>query len=319
MPQAARWGSKVASRVATAVPREEAASATLISGEACAGGWLLDESVRGRELLPGFVHLPRLIPPASQQALLELAFSVAGESRTQGQSGGWYRQEADEKWSLNDGTKARFWDSISRFPTGFRELGIALAKLAARDSAELRGPADAFDPRVGALNYYTSTGRMGWHADDYNFAKKERPIVMANLGDAGDFGFKLRKNDPDQSVRLNSGDVIVFGGRARDLVHAMLRVHPDTAPSEIRAPGAVGARVGRTSITWRDVGPEDGLTFNSDERLGLTVTENTLPKYLPKRGGASRGAACRGCKASSTVDGQYCQKCWDAWGPQQQR
>jgi len=27
----------------------------------------------------------------------------------------------------------------------------------------------------------------------------------------------------------------------------------------------------RVSITWRDVGVEDGLTFNSDERLGLTL------------------------------------------------
>jgi hypothetical protein len=33
------------------------------------------------------------------------------------------------------------------------------------------------------------------------------------------------------------------------------------------------------SVTWRDVGAEDGLTFNSDERLGLTVTSNTLPRY----------------------------------------
>ena len=27
----------------------------------------------------------------------------------------------------------------------------------------------------------------------------------------------------------------------------------------------------RVSITWRDVGVEDGLTFNSDERLGLML------------------------------------------------
>ena len=279
MPQAAR----AASWARTVVPR----------AEACAG-FAIDESVRGRVLLPGFVHFSRVLPPASQQALLELSFSVAGESRDRGESGGWYRQKADEKWSLNDGTKARFWDSISKFPQGFRELGIDLAKLAARYSEELLGPANAFDPRVGALNYYTSQGRMGWHADDYNFAKRERPIVMANLGDAADFGFKMRKGDPDQSVRLNSGDVIVFGGRARDLVHAVLQVHPDSAPSELQAPGGAGApSSGRTSITWRDCGPEDGMTFNSDERLGLVVTDNTLPKYLPKRGGGGRGGGGR--------------------------
>ncbi len=242
-------------------------------------------NVCGRELLPGFVHLPRLLPPESQQALLDLAFQVAGESRAQGRSGGWYRQDAGERWSLNDGTKARFWDSISKFPQSFRELGQELARIAARDSKQLEGPAAEFEPRVGALNYYTSRGTMGWHADDYNFAKKERPIVMASLGDAADFGYKMHKSDPEQSVRLESGDVIVFGGRARDLVHAMLRVHPNTSPAELQSAG------GRVSITWRDVGPEDGLSFNSDERLGLVVTENTLPRYLPKRGSESRGSA----------------------------
>eukprot|EP00930_Biecheleria_cincta_P060484 TRINITY_DN46121_c0_g1_i1.p1 TRINITY_DN46121_c0_g1~~TRINITY_DN46121_c0_g1_i1.p1 ORF type:complete len:322 (+),score=42.49 TRINITY_DN46121_c0_g1_i1:109-1074(+) len=270
--------------------------------------------VCGRELLPGFVHLPGVLSSASQQALLDLAFQVAGESRAQGRSGGWYRHEGGERWSLNDGTKARFWDSISHFPPGFCELGQGLARIAARDSKQLERPAADFDPRVGALNYYTSQGRMGWHADDYNFAKKERPIVMANLGDAADFGYKMRKSDPDQSVRLESGDVIVFGGQARDLVHAVLRVHPNTSPAELQSAHPAAGEIGRVSITWRDVGPEDGLTFNSDERLGLLITENTLPRYLPKRTSASRSFACRGCGACEIIDSQYCQKaCWDAW------
>lgn len=274
---------------------------------------LVVAGVCGRELLPGFVHLPRLLPLGSQQALLDLAFQVAGESRAQGRSGGWYRQEAGERWSLNDGTKARFWDSISKFPQGFHELGQELARIAARDSKQLERPAAEFDPQVGALNYYTSQGRMGWHADDYNFAKKDRPIVMANLGDAADFGYKMRKNDPDQSVRLESGDVIVFGGQARDLVHAMLRVHPKTSPTELRSALSTAGEIGRVSITWRDVGPEDGLTFNSDERLGLVITENTLPRYLPKRSSVSGDSACRGCGARKTLDAQYCQACWDVW------
>lgn len=269
--------------------------------------------VCGRELLPGFVHLPRLLPPGSQQALLDLAFQVAGESRAQGRSGGWYRKEAGERWSLNDGTKARYWDSISKFPQGFHDLGQELARMAARNCKQLQGPAAEFDPRVGALNYYTSQGRMGWHADDYNFAKKERPIVMANLGESADFGYKMRKSDPDQSVRLESGDVIVFGGQARDLVHAMLRVHPNTSPTELQSLRSPNGEIGRVSITWRDVGPEDGLTFNSDERLGLVITDNTLPRYLPKRGSTSRSSACRGCGARQTLDAQYCQACWTAW------
>merc|ERR1719253_1192175 len=120
---------------------------------------------------------------------------------------------------LNDGTKARFWDRMDKFPPGFAQLGLAVAAAAARASTVLAEPCGAFEPRVGALNFYTGRGRMGWHADDYNFAKKERPIVMASVGDACDFGYKLASQDPERFVRLDSGDCLVFGGPARDLIH----------------------------------------------------------------------------------------------------
>merc|ERR1712217_41202 len=113
---------------------------------------------------------------------------------------------------------------------------------------ELATPAKEFEARVGALNYYTARGRMGWHVDDTNFAKAERPIVMANLGDAADFGYKMKKSDKDLSVRLESGDVIIFGGAARDLVHALLQVYPRTSPDGLVFPDPPG--VGRVSITW---------------------------------------------------------------------
>eukprot|EP00747_Dinoflagellata_sp_TGD_P012849 gnl/TRDRNA2_/TRDRNA2_122040_c0_seq1.p1 gnl/TRDRNA2_/TRDRNA2_122040_c0~~gnl/TRDRNA2_/TRDRNA2_122040_c0_seq1.p1 ORF type:complete len:152 (-),score=8.19 gnl/TRDRNA2_/TRDRNA2_122040_c0_seq1:68-523(-) len=130
---------------------------------------------------------------------------------------------------------------------------------------------------------------MNWHSDDPNFAKPGRPIVMASLGDTADFGYKLRASDAERSVRLESGDVIVFGGRAQNLIHALLRVYPATAPAELTFPETPGR--GRVSITWRDAGPEDGLTFNSDERLGLVVTRNTLPRY--RRAHGLRGRATR--------------------------
>lgn len=123
---------------------------------------------------------------------------------------------------------------------------------------------------------------MNWHADDSNFARMDRPIVMACLGAAASFGYKLQSRDRDREVRLESGDVIVFGGPARSLVHALLRVYPGTAPSELQFPGDLAG--GRVSVTWRDVGPEDGLVFNSDERLGLIQSLHALPRYRSKLG-----------------------------------
>jgi len=240
-----------------------------------------------RELLPGFVHMQGVLPLHTQQMLLEMSCAVAGEARESGTSGGWYRLLETGQWKLNDGSKARFWDDISRFPPEAKSLGAALAQLVAhRFPSNLAAVSYAFEPRVCALNFYTPHGRMGWHVDDTNFAKAEKPIIMANLGDAADFGYKAKKSDKDLSVRLESGDVVVFGGPSRNLVHALLQVHPQTSPLELQFPKTPG--VGRVSVTWRDVGAEDGLTFNSDERLGLTVTEQTLPRYISKGKGKGR-------------------------------
>jgi len=329
MPKAARWARSGVNGIAAASDAKD----NLPQGcQAASRELRLNTSglsPRGRELLPGFVHYPGVLSLELQQALLNVACSVTSRSKDEDASGGWHRKESNGRWSLNDGTKARFWDRIDGiFPAGFRELGQDLASLGARDfPSSLASSVADFQPQVGALNYYTSRGRMGWHADDYNFAKRDRPIVMANLGDAADFGYRTpvaaAEKGADRSVRLESGDVIVFGGEARDLVHALLRVHEGTAPANLCAPagspGGSGPLIGRVSVTWRDCGPEDGLTFNSDERLGLTVTENTLQRYKPKRGGGTgaRPSTCSGCNAATVSGGRsgpvYCQACWDAW------
>eukprot|EP00746_Dinoflagellata_sp_MGD_P139231 gnl/MRDRNA2_/MRDRNA2_72725_c0_seq1.p1 gnl/MRDRNA2_/MRDRNA2_72725_c0~~gnl/MRDRNA2_/MRDRNA2_72725_c0_seq1.p1 ORF type:complete len:314 (-),score=48.24 gnl/MRDRNA2_/MRDRNA2_72725_c0_seq1:214-1155(-) len=312
MPPRGRWARNVPA-VATSTNTSNSIAHPRVDAP-----FSLNASGSASELVPGFVHFRGILPLLCQQRLLDIACGVASESSSDGASAGWYRREG-QSCLLNDGNKARFWDAVERFPAEFRSLGEELAQLAGQQfSTHLGVPSSKFNARVGALNFYTGSGRMNWHADDYNFAKADRPIVMASLGDSADFGYKLRKQDPDQSVRLESGDVIIFGGPARDLVHALLRVYPRTAPSDLQFPSPPG--VGRISITWRDVGPEDGLTFNSDERLGLVVTKNTLPRYLPKKGLKATPTSCAQCKAQASKgwhgdDGvYYCFNCWKAWG-----
>lgn len=331
MRPAARWrkngGYKLALEcgpvAAASLPGASSIASETVSELAAtcpAAPFSLNVNASMQELLPGFVHMQAVLPFTSQQKLLDTSCTVAAESRQSGISGGWYRLEQNGRWSLNDGNKARFWDDISRFPPEVKTLGEDLAKLAAhRFPLHLTNPCAAFSARIGALNFYTPRGRMGWHVDDTNFAKAERPIVMANLGDAADFGYKMNKHDADASVRLETGDVIVFGGPSRDLVHALLQVHPHTSPRELQFPENPG--VGRISVTWRDVGREDGLTFNSDERLGLKVSDQTLPRYKkaqsrqePMRG-SKRCAQCgaAGVESSRSREDAYCRECWKKW------
>merc|ERR1712008_28133 len=97
----------------------------------------------------------------------------------EGTSGGWYRRE-DGVSRLNDGGKARFWDNIERFPPEFRALGEKLARIAGQlCSAHLGVPCSKFQARVGSVLYYSDIGSLNWHADTYDFAKPDRPIVIA--------------------------------------------------------------------------------------------------------------------------------------------
>ena len=82
----------------------------------------------------------------------------------------------------------------------------------------------ARDPDCCLVNHYTAKARMGLHrdADEADFSW---PVLSISLGDPGLFrvGGASRK-DPTQSVLLESGDVVVFGGPARLAYHGIDRI-----------------------------------------------------------------------------------------------
>ena len=53
---------------------------------------------------------------------------------------------------------------------------------------------------------------MYWHKDsDPNDGNNDHPIVSITIGNSCDFGIKL-VGKPEQLIRLDSGDVIIWGG-----------------------------------------------------------------------------------------------------------
>ncbi len=79
-------------------------------------------------------------------------------------------------------------------------------------------------PEACLVNFYDSTARMGLHQDrdelDFN-----APIVSISLGDGCKFrmGGTIR-GGATRSLRLESGDVLVFGGAARRMYHGVDRI-----------------------------------------------------------------------------------------------
>lgn len=95
------------------------------------------------------------------------------------------------------------------------------------------------------VNLYRSGARMGLHQD-----KDERalgsPVVSVSLGDDAIFRIGgAERRGPTKSLKLISGDVVMFGGPARLAYHGIDRILPSTSTL---VPGG-----GRINLTLRRV------------------------------------------------------------------
>jgi len=118
-----------------------------------------------------------------------------------------------------------------------------------RLASDLAGSAGfTFQPDICLINFYDADGRMGLHQDkDESAASLEagHPVVSISLGDTARFLFGgLRRREPVETVRLESGDAFVFGGPARLRYHGVSRIVPGSAPPSL-------ALEGRFNLTFR--------------------------------------------------------------------
>lgn len=106
----------------------------------------------------------------------------------------------------------------------------------------------SIEPDICIVNHYGPDGKMGLHQDKDESAASIAagiPIVSISLGDSG--GFLLggtRRRDPVVPVRLESGDVIVFGGAGRLRYHGLSRIYSGTSPAWLPLQG-------RLNLTFR--------------------------------------------------------------------
>jgi alkylated DNA repair protein (DNA oxidative demethylase) len=100
-------------------------------------------------------------------------------------------------------------------------------------------------PEACLVNLYRGRARMGMHRDADELAR-DAPVLSVSLGDRAIFRFgSARKHACTQTVVLESGSVLVFGGAARFMFHGIDRVLPDTMTL---IPGG-----GRLNLTLRRV------------------------------------------------------------------
>ena len=84
-------------------------------------------------------------------------------------------------------------------------------------------------PEACLINFYAPTAKMGLH-QDRDEEDLAAPVVSVSLGDSCRFRVGgLKRGDETQSLRLNSGDVVVLGGDARLAFHGVDRIYPGTS------------------------------------------------------------------------------------------
>jgi len=145
---------------------------------------------------------------------------------------GWVSDRTGYRYDPHDPATGASWPAI---PASF----LSLAARAAAQAGFLN-----YDPDDCLINRYTAGSKLGLHQDrDENDAWS--PIVSVSLGLPATFLWGGKKRgDPVRRMRLESGDVVVWGGPARFVYHG---VAPLKA-GEHRLTGAA-----RINLTFRKV------------------------------------------------------------------
>ncbi len=119
-------------------------------------------------------------------------------------------------------------------------------------------------PEACLINFYGPTAKMGLHQDrDEN--DFDAPVVSISLGDSCLFRVGGRKrNEPTQSFRLNSGDVVVLGGAARLAFHGVDRIYPGTS-GLLQGGGRINLTLRRVTRSAANKAPSRTPTESRDD------------------------------------------------------
>ncbi|KAG0495347.1 hypothetical protein HPP92_000038 [Vanilla planifolia] len=108
-------------------------------------------------------------------------------------------------------------------------------------------------PNVCIVNFYNDSGRLGLHQDrdeSKESLEKGLPVVSFSIGDSAEFLYSdVRDVDSAEKVILESGDVLIFGGKSRHIFHGVSCIKPKTAPQLLN--DDANLRPGRLNLTFR--------------------------------------------------------------------
>jgi alkylated DNA repair dioxygenase AlkB len=244
-------------------------------------------SYKAEVLADGLVVLRGALDFDAQTWLVRAAFEAGEANDAEGNRGFYERTKAvsetrpderDERRAddaapsvlrLNQGTRGRVILPKDAFPERLTTLCMECVSLARAATDTMPG----MNPTTVLVNFYKENAQFKWHRDSEDplvaGTKSAPPIVSFTVGLSCDFAVKKRFEDETwMTIRLDSGDVLLFGGASRMLVHSVTRVVPRTMPTRLRGEMLHG----RLNVTVRDIG------------RGV-IDESQFPAYRVRYGG----------------------------------
>ncbi|XP_041001344.1 uncharacterized protein LOC121247077 [Juglans microcarpa x Juglans regia] len=109
-------------------------------------------------------------------------------------------------------------------------------------------------PNICIVNFYSENGRLGLHQDRDESEESLHnglPVVSFSIGDSADFLYGDQRDVGNaEKVLLESGDVLIFGGKSRHIFHGVTAIHPNTAPKHLLE--ETNIQSGRLNLTFRE-------------------------------------------------------------------
>jgi len=155
------------------------------------------------------------------------------------------------KISLNMANKARITVPIEHISKLLASLYNQYLEQAHKASSSI----PLVEPTMVVLNYYTLGSKIGWHSDRVVGVPMDQqhlivtPVLSISVGHTGEFVYKNHGRDTEKVVMLESGDVLVFGGESRMILHSVSRIVAGSCPKRLNMHGYNG----RFNLTFREM------------------------------------------------------------------
>ncbi|KAI3512215.1 hypothetical protein L1887_19503 [Cichorium endivia] len=104
----------------------------------------------------------------------------------------------------------------------------------------------SMSPDIYIAKFYTKSGKLSLH----QILDKGLPVVSFSIGDTAEFLYGNERDiEKAELVKLESGDVLIFGGESRHIFHGVSSIVPDSAPRMLLE--ATNMFPGRLNLTFR--------------------------------------------------------------------